>query len=1133
MAIKYKNIVGTAFPPYVKDQLNLRSSKGGKNSRTPDELQYLTNRNAYFRLSSAASTGTEKTKEVKKENNYTSLSSPTGTAQRTLSAISGKTNPNKLQTEGEIIDYKWDTKLARENVLQGGIIEIQELVDEDDNKTYKEKQKKGFSETYNQGVSDKLGLQPMPGITGITIGTGGKWQTLMQADIEFICYNLDQLNIMSKLYMSLGVNLFLEWGHIPYFDNGGNLNSNQQFLDFFNTNDKEKLLKTVTKKRRTTDGNYDAFLGTVYNFSYQADKDGAYHCKTQIMGAGGMVESLKINSSFNYDFTTGKTDESEKFTSTLDNIFYTLKQFLRDAKINETKVDLSKLISGETTISQDFGHVSTNNFFKEYEGEGEDLVSWGGILNSILGASSYTPYYFDKDGEKGEVKYNNNNAKYGNATQIITDRCNQDVDPECELNDNLTPIPTSFYTGYASQYEGEGKGTNAKLDPDTVLTYITFGHLISLVQNFGIFVETSSKNVKQNNNTKPSVYIDYNPDNTLINVGPISATINPYKVFVPFSDNSNYDNFFKPLDVNESYFFKWLAGDTPSIFHNLKSSYSVGIRGNLPISLDRNGFVTENKKGGKLFNILINLDFARDCLKSTTNEAGDVSLIEYITKILDGINESLGGVNNLRTFIDESGMILRIVDEKVHNKVEENDILELKTFGKNSTVYDSSYSSAITPKLAAQIVIATQALTKGGIKDFPEDVLSYTSLNDNTKDRFSVYKYPPVLTEYGEEQQKKADLKRDKEILASLRRLYDHIFYVYTKDYYKTFGNVNKQICQDMVQPYLTLCGQKEKQQPIGGEVVTPKHVLIPLEYTITMDGISGILPYNVFKIPNDRLPKRYRDRVAFVVFSINHSFDNNNWRTTLRGQTIMLDNVLTPVTGLTIKGTGDPAPSRSGVITELLTENTTYKIDDSPNPVDTTNTGEDEQIIIETTTPDGKKSIKIINDPVNTSPSDINAAFGFIKNNEVLNGIPKLKAYRDKDFTISAGFSWRIGFGSDTITRSNGTVESVIRSSKITTQEAINDLKRRINEEFKPKVVSRLSLRGVNYNDLPLKVKVVFLDLAYNYGTLFYDFIEGWKKNGIEGVKAELRDRIRRFDAGELGQVKSRRQAELNYLNG
>ena len=39
----------------------------------------------------------------------------------------------------------------------------------------------------------------------------------------------------------------------------------------------------------------------------------------------------------------------------------------------------------------------------------------------------------------------------------------------------------------------------------------------------------------------------------------------------------------------------------------------------------------------------------------------------------------------------------------------------------------------------------------------------------------------------------------------------------------------------------------------------------------------------------------------------------------------------------------------------------------------------------------------------------------------------PELEAYKDIDYTVSEGFSYRIGFGSDTITRANGTVEGVI----------------------------------------------------------------------------------------------------------
>ena len=64
--------------------------------------------------------------------------------------------------------------------------------------------------------------------------------------------------------------------------------------------------------------------------------------------------------------------------------------------------------------------------------------------------------------------------------------------------------------------------------------------------------------------------------------------------------------------------------------------------------------------------------------------------------------------------------------------------------------------------------------------------------------------------------------------------------------------------------------------------------VLMPIELSITLDGISGILPYNAFLLPDNRLPSRYKGNIAFIVFSINHIFENNQWLTQLRGQTII-----------------------------------------------------------------------------------------------------------------------------------------------------------------------------------------------------------------------------------------------------
>ena len=66
--------------------------------------------------------------------------------------------------------------------------------------------------------------------------------------------------------------------------------------------------------------------------------------------------------------------------------------------------------------------------------------------------------------------------------------------------------------------------------------------------------------------------------------------------------------------------------------------------------------------------------------------------------------------------------------------------------------------------------------------------------------------------------------------------------------------------------------------------------ILMPLALTIRLDGITGIRPYNAFKIPDNRLPLRYRGKIGFIVYSINHIFENNKWFTELVGQTIYLN---------------------------------------------------------------------------------------------------------------------------------------------------------------------------------------------------------------------------------------------------
>ena len=99
MATNFKNIVGSGFPPYVTKQINKRAEILNTPNRSNNILEFLTNRNVWFRLSSS-------------------------------------------------VDVNGDSSLAKNNVLQGGTLNNNQKI------------RGGFNETYSKGTSDDLGFKP-------------------------------------------------------------------------------------------------------------------------------------------------------------------------------------------------------------------------------------------------------------------------------------------------------------------------------------------------------------------------------------------------------------------------------------------------------------------------------------------------------------------------------------------------------------------------------------------------------------------------------------------------------------------------------------------------------------------------------------------------------------------------------------------------------------------------------------------------------------------------------------------------------------------------------------------------------------------------------------------------------------
>ena len=75
-------------------------------------------------------------------------------------------------------------------------------------------------------------------------------------------------------------------------------------------------------------------------------------------------------------------------------------------------------------------------------------------------------------------------------------------------------------------------------DSKSNCTYITLGHLFTLIQHFGIFSEGTE------GNSKPVVYLDYNPNNTIIKTPSLRASIDPSKCLIPYITTLDYQDLF-------------------------------------------------------------------------------------------------------------------------------------------------------------------------------------------------------------------------------------------------------------------------------------------------------------------------------------------------------------------------------------------------------------------------------------------------------------------------------------------------------------------------------------------------------------------------------------------------------------
>ena len=545
---------------------------------------------------------------------------------------------------------------------------------------------------YGLGGSD-FGLQPMPGITSVEVSHLNNG-SLRKATVNLKAFNKGQFEIIEVLYLRLGFTLMLEWGNSKYVDKNGSIESvgetlieKEWFKDGGSTH--LEMLKKIEKERENYQSNYDGFFGRVSNFSWGFNPDGSYNITIDLISLGDIIESLKINLpsiptpiSIQTDKDSDKDSEDKK--EIYDKKHNVISDFLFKLITKNNLEKTQELLKNTKNRNKRFHIKNRLSKIKKEFGEPlfrEEITSYQSEIRNYEGIINGLGYKSD---------------------DFINDK---------NIASNLADINDT--TGISSQY------------------FIRFGAFLDFIFEYVLPQITNGDNsfpvLNLNNDPQSNImYADkkqfsVDPRICLINNTYLNGEINP-KVYqrkekdgkFNIQANTVFDNINAVFDQYQLGLDAWSGKDdgTDIVF-------------------------------GRPMNVYLNFAFILKTLNSNTDSKGNLNLFKFLSALCDGINKSLGSVNNLQPIVDESTNTITILDQttvpnknEILNQKDEDVVLEI--FGYNRSTFQSNFvknynfKTQIDPSLATTIAIGASA--NGEVVG--EDTTAFSQWNKGIQDRF-------------------------------------------------------------------------------------------------------------------------------------------------------------------------------------------------------------------------------------------------------------------------------------------------------------------------------------------------------------------------------------------------------------
>jgi hypothetical protein len=796
-------------------------------------------------------------------------------------------------------------------------------------------------------TNDGYGIVPMPGIIDINVRTKSAYGSLREAKVNFECHNRRQLEVLEMLYMRPGYMVTLEWGWNPYINNDGDLVSERRLLEdyftdgkrFFDENKNEifdgkssriytnfitqqEIFNAVNKLKEYHCGNYDGFLGFVKNFGFQARGDGGFSCFTELISIGEVIESLKIPNISITDPITNLKGGTEKTTGEKPQV---------QVKQNETFGNVNQAV---------FARALEEGIFPRYNG----LL---GLTKSLVNYSKFNSYSnksgtltvdeienvfdinFEEDTEDsteiariestktvaGDVGYGNNALGYKkfaqdlvrfNASNIETFLLNSlQLKSSAELRNYLIPAQTAKVSGNTRYGQNQ-----TFIRWDAFCTLINENLITKDSKGFNPVQIISDRIYDNGDNTARidpllftaiSDFTDSNQNNLL----DYSCDANTCILPLQFETNlladvgGNVDAY--KIEESLSYIpdttvfpTNYIAGtynrELPLFYKDRAVKPDPNFIGPLsPIKLEA------NDKLRRIGSIFLNIEMLNSIAEKNAEEE-DYTLGQYINDIWDEVNKACPNHNFVITDDKESNKIY-IIDLPIDNNDVPLDLHTFIPFSNKNILREFEYTSNVPNAMSATIAIQSQ--DPRSIQDI--DGVTFAAFNRAIKNRILSTDTESefdrtiriVQSEANSLEVKQSNLRRQIDLYRA--SFFENLRITSNDDTPAFEGNI-KGITKEF-QKNATYISQALTKTSTFNSV-------IPLDFSAELDGISGIVIGNMFKVQKDRLPKAYgKTNIAFIVFNEDQKVTGQDWTTSISGKMTILPTIENKpkITGTTV----------------------------------------------------------------------------------------------------------------------------------------------------------------------------------------------------------------------------------------